>query len=83
VFPKAHTRFRVGWNWNGEECVLQSRCTDDREEVQPTLAQLGKIWGVGLDYFQAMSSATLDMGNFNAIQPWKVNSDGSVFNALV
>jgi sulfane dehydrogenase subunit SoxC len=81
--PKAHTRFRLAWNWNGEECVLQSRCTDDRGEVQPTLAELGKIWGVDMDYFRSMSPATADMGNFNAIQPWKVTADGSVRNALV
>ena len=51
--------------------------------VQPTLAELGKIWGVGMDYFQSMSPATADMGNFNAIQPWKITADGSVLNALV
>jgi sulfane dehydrogenase subunit SoxC len=83
VHPKAHTRFHLAWSWNGEESVLLSRCSDDRGHVQPTLAQLGKIWGVGTDYFQSMSPATADMGNFNAIQPWKVTSDGSVLNALV
>jgi sulfane dehydrogenase subunit SoxC len=83
VHSKAHTRFRLAWNWNGEECVLQSRCTDERGQVQPTLAQLGKIWGVGVEYFQSMSPATADMGNFNAVQPWEITADGSVLNALV
>jgi len=83
VHPKAHTRFRLAWNWNGEECVLQSRCTDDRGQVQPTLEQIGKIWNVGMDYFQSTSPASADMGNFNAIQPWKITADGSVLNALV
>src|SRR6476620_10248640 len=25
VARKAHTRFSIPWNWNGEECILQSR----------------------------------------------------------
>ncbi len=83
IHPKAHARFRQAWNWNGEECMLQSRCTDDRGQVQPTLAQLGRIWDVGMEYFQSISPAGADMGNFNAIQPWKILPDGSVLNALV
>src|SRR5438552_19167877 len=35
VLPKAHTRFTFDWTWDGEEAVLQSRCTDERGEVQP------------------------------------------------
>ena len=29
VLPKAHTRFRFPWQWNGEETVIQSRSTDE------------------------------------------------------
>jgi len=82
IAPKAHTRFGLAWSWNGEEAVLQSRCTDDQGHVQPTLNDLAKFWGVGMDYFQ-LPPATADMGNFNGIQPWKVNRDGSVSNALL
>jgi sulfane dehydrogenase subunit SoxC len=81
VARKAHTRFTMDWNWDGKEAVLQSRCTDDRGEVQPTLAAMAKIWGVNLDYFE--QTGTIDMGNFNAIQPWKLARDGSLHNALV
>jgi sulfane dehydrogenase subunit SoxC len=83
IARKAHTRFGLDWNWDGEEAVLQSRCTDERGEVQPTIAEIGKIWNVDLDYFRSTSPATADMGNFNAIQPWKVTRDGSVHNALL
>jgi sulfane dehydrogenase subunit SoxC len=79
VHPKAHTRFGFPWNWNGEECVLQSRCTDDREEVQPTIADLAKFWGAAPDFFQKTSFI---VGHFNAIQPWHVNRDGSIYNAI-
>jgi sulfane dehydrogenase subunit SoxC len=82
IAPKAHTRFGFDWTWNGEEVVLQSRCTDNKGQVQPTIAELAKFWGVDMDYFR-MAATTADMGNFNAIQPWKIGRDGSVTNALV
>jgi sulfane dehydrogenase subunit SoxC len=80
---KAHTRFVFAWNWDGEDSVLQSRCTDERGQLQPAIAEIAKIWNVDLDYFRLPSNSTVDMGNFNAIQPWKVARDGSVHNALV
>ena len=36
VLPKAHTRFTFDWDWDGEEAVIQSRCTDEPGEVQPS-----------------------------------------------
>ena len=75
VFRHAHTRFRFPWKWNGEEAVLQSRCTDERGEVQPTIAEAAKTMGVTLEYFY-------DADHFNGIQPWKVSRDGSVHNAI-
>jgi sulfane dehydrogenase subunit SoxC len=79
VHTKAHTRFGFGWNWKGEECVLQSRCTDDRDEVQPTKDELAKVWGATPDFFQKTGFI---VGHFNAIQPWHVNRDGSIYNAI-
>jgi sulfane dehydrogenase subunit SoxC len=75
VLQYAHTRFRFAWEWNGEEAVLQSRCTDEKGEVQPTIAEAAKVLGVTPDYF-------LQADHFNGIQPWKVNRDGSIQNAL-
>ena len=48
----AHTRFRFPWDWNGEEAVLQSRCTDEQGQVQPTLAELSKVFGRRTGIFQ-------------------------------
>ena len=79
VLPFAHTRFNLDWQWNGDEAVLQSRCTDDQGYIQPSLEELGRIWGVKKDFWQ---TATTNMGHFNPIYPWKVNRDGSVHNAL-
>jgi sulfane dehydrogenase subunit SoxC len=78
VLPKAHTRFTFDWAWDGQEAVIQSRCTDDQGEVQPSVADLYKDWGiVGEEAKKAVRTT-----HFNAMQPWKVASDGSVSNAM-
>jgi sulfane dehydrogenase subunit SoxC len=82
VHTVAHTRFRLGWNWNGEEAILQSRCTDNRGNVQPSLAEFAKTWGVQPDYFQSTQKNRQNVNHFNAIQPWKVARDGSIHNAI-
>jgi sulfane dehydrogenase subunit SoxC len=78
VHRKAHTLFHVPWNWDGEEAVLQSRCTDELDAVQPTLAELSKFWGVSLDYWQKTNNY---ISHFNPIWSWKVTRDGGVHNA--
>jgi hypothetical protein len=57
--------------------VIQSRCTDDQGEVQPTVAELYKNWGITEDAKKAVRTT-----HFNAIQPWKVARDGSVSDAM-
>jgi sulfane dehydrogenase subunit SoxC len=79
ILRKAHTRFTLPWNWDGREAMLMSRCTDDNGMVQPSLAEVAKIWGIDADFFQKTTLITSDM---NAIQPWKVNADGSIKNAI-
>lgn len=80
VLRMAHTRFRFPWTWNGQEAVIQSRCEDDLGQTQPTLAELAKVWNVDMEYWKTTSNP---VNIFNAIQPWKVNSDGSIDNAMV
>ena len=76
--PMAHIRFGMDWKWNGEECVLQSRCTDELGQVQPTRAELAKFFNVSPEYYKTHRLPGTD----NTIQPWKVASDGSVHNAI-
>ena len=40
VLPKALTRFRMPWQWNGGPAVLQSRSTDESGYVQPSREEL-------------------------------------------
>ena len=82
VHRKAHSRFRLAWNWDGGETVLLSRCSDDQGWEQPSVAELAKILGLNnlsLDFFKERPS---NISHFNAIQSWRVNRDGSVENAL-
>jgi sulfane dehydrogenase subunit SoxC len=79
IARKAHTRFSSPWNWDGKETILQSRCTDDQGTVQPTIVEVAKLWNADVDFFKKTQKV---VGDFNAIQPWKVNLDGSVQNAL-
>jgi sulfane dehydrogenase subunit SoxC len=83
----AHTRFRFQWRWNGEEALLQSRCTDEKGDVQPTPGQITEIWGV-----DASADCRGVMGDLcnriprrtvNAvITTWKLNRDGTVINHM-
>jgi sulfane dehydrogenase subunit SoxC len=68
VLPRAHTRFRHLWKWDGREALIASRCTDDTGYTQPPIADLIKVRGVNSNYHN------------NGIQVWKVASDGKISN---
>ena len=76
AYPMAHTRFGFRWNWDGKECELQSRCTDELGTVQPTRAQSAKYFNKPLDENFRVPGAD------NTIQAWKVAGDGSVHNGI-
>jgi sulfane dehydrogenase subunit SoxC len=68
ILPKCHTYFRLPWRWNGQEAILQSRCTDETGYVQPTRQELVKVRGTNSIY------------HYNAIQSWRIERDGRVRN---
>jgi sulfane dehydrogenase subunit SoxC len=72
----AHTRFGYGWNWDGNEAEILSRCTDEIGQVQPTREQVAKYWNVPFD--RSYRVPGLD----NSVMPWKIARDGSVTNGL-
>jgi sulfane dehydrogenase subunit SoxC len=74
----AHTWFGMNWKWDGQECVLQSRCTDEIGQVQPTRADAAKTFNVAADYYKTHGLP----GSDNLVQPWRVATDGSVHNAI-
>jgi sulfane dehydrogenase subunit SoxC len=67
VLPKAHTRFRHLWNWNGAEAVIMSRAVDETGYVQPTRAALLAERGPGAAGY-----------HLNPITGWVVRADGTV-----
>jgi sulfane dehydrogenase subunit SoxC len=71
ILSQCHTRFRFGWRWNGDETIIQSRCTDETGYVQPTRAALVVARGVHSSY------------HYNAIQSWKIDRQGNVTNVQV
>lgn len=71
VLPCCHTRFRSNWHWDGNEAIVQSRCTDETGYVQPARSALVAVRGTNSKY------------HYNAIQSWKVDRDGRVTNVHV
>lgn len=68
VMPKALTRFRMAWRWNGGPAVLMSRARDESGALQPSREQLVAEKGVQFLY------------HYNAIQAWSVAPAGEVSN---
>jgi sulfane dehydrogenase subunit SoxC len=71
VLPMALTRFRIPWNWGGRPAVLMSRATDEKGDVQPSLAEWSAQYAPGQGY------------HFNGIQCWGIEADGSVKHVYV
>ena len=71
VLPYCHTRFRLPWQWDGQETILQSRCIDETGYVQPTRQALLLVRGSNSYY------------HYNGIQSWQILQDGSVQNVHV
>jgi sulfane dehydrogenase subunit SoxC len=66
ILPKALTRFRFPWWWDGKDTSLQSRCTDETGYLQPTREELVAVRGL---------NAT---DHYNGIKVWYVRKDGKV-----
>jgi sulfane dehydrogenase subunit SoxC len=71
VLTKAITRFNIDWVWDGKPAILQSRATDETGHVQPSYRMLREVRGTRSIYHN------------NAIQSWKVDSNGEVSNVQV
>ena len=66
VLPRALTRFRAPWRWDGGATVLKSRATDDAGNLQPEREKFIAEHG---------SNAIF---HCNAIQAWSVAASGEV-----
>jgi sulfane dehydrogenase subunit SoxC len=73
VLPKALTRFRMPWRWDGQPVVLQSRAWDESGNVQPTRAELLAERG---EPKVNLPVTAFPMGHMNMITSWSVDSKG-------
>jgi sulfane dehydrogenase subunit SoxC len=71
VLPKALTRFRLPWMWNGQPATLISRTTDEKGLVQPGRTQ----W--------LAQYAPRQNFHYNAMQAWGIAADGKVSHVYV
>ncbi len=67
VLPKAHTRFRHLWRWDGRETEILSRAIDETGYVQPTRAALIAARGAGAIPY-----------HLNPITGWTIRRGGEV-----
>jgi sulfane dehydrogenase subunit SoxC len=79
VLPRAHTRFRLPWIWDGAETVIEARCTDAKGLVQPRIAEIRAKYGDNPDNWRAIPDVA--GSRFNGTQPWLVTHEGKVHNA--
>ena len=66
VLPRALTRFRLPWKWDGTATVLKSRATDDTAAVQPEREKFIAEHGNNAIF------------HFHGIQAWGVAANGEV-----
>jgi len=75
VLPKAFTRFRMAWRWNGSPSILQSRASDDAGNVQPTRAEFVARRG---ELKTMPPVVAFPNQHFNAVTSWAVETNGQV-----
>lgn len=79
IHKKAYTRFTLPWNWDGNEAMLVSRATDERGDVQPSIDQVAKNWGIKADDEWPTAEHAF---HFNATQRWRVTKDGKIHDNM-
>jgi len=64
VLPKAHTRFRFPWEWDGRPTEVLSRAVDESGYVQPEMSALRAARGRRTRY------------HLNPVTGWTISADG-------
>jgi sulfane dehydrogenase subunit SoxC len=75
VLPKAFTRFRVPWQWNGGPAVLQSRAWDEGGNAQPTRAQIIAVRG---QTSKPPPVLAFPSQHYNGPTSWAIDASGGV-----
>jgi sulfane dehydrogenase subunit SoxC len=75
VLPKAFTRFRTPWRWDGGPAILQSRAWDEAGNVQPTRAQIVTVRG---EATRVPNVNGFPSEHYNGPTSWGIERDGEV-----
>jgi sulfane dehydrogenase subunit SoxC len=70
VLPKAHTRFRYRWEWDGTATEILSRAVDDTGYTQPEMSAIQRVRGRRTRY------------HLNPVTGWTIGADGRIRFAL-
>src|SRR5467141_3826254 len=76
VNPKAFTRFRMPWRWDGQPVVLQSRAWDEAGNMQPLRAEF--VAARGQTDKPLASPLAFPNQHYNSITSWSVDSSGGI-----
>jgi sulfane dehydrogenase subunit SoxC len=76
VLPKAFTRFRLPWKWDGGPAVLQSRAWDEGGNVQPTRTEV--IARRGQTRTPVTNPTAFPSQHYNGPTSWAVSRTGEV-----
>jgi len=76
VLPKAFTRFRMAWHWDGQPVILQSRAWDEAGNRQPTRAEF--VAARGQTEKPVASPLAFPNQHYNSITSWGIDGSGGI-----
>jgi sulfane dehydrogenase subunit SoxC len=74
--PKAFTRFRMPWRWDGQPVTITSRAWDDSGAVQPLRADFVALRGVTKE--PVKSPYAFPNQHYNSLTAWGIDSKGEI-----
>ena len=81
VSPKAFTRFRMPWRWDGQPTVLTSRAWDDSGAVQPLRADFVAVRGQTKT--PVKSPLAFPNNHYNSLTSWGIDGKGEIKHVYV
>ncbi len=81
VLPKAFTRFRMGWRWDGKPATLLSRAWDEAGNVQPLRREF--VAARGETRTPVTNPQAFVNQHYNSITSWAVDGRGEVRHVYV
>jgi sulfane dehydrogenase subunit SoxC len=81
ISPKAFTRFRMPWRWDGQPVTLTSRATDDSGATQPLRADF--VAARGETKTPVKSALAFPNNHYNSLTSWGIDAKGEIKHVYV